>query len=177
MSDSNIGVNIWNLVTSSIGVLGFVSGVWQLVGSQHPETKLAELETTLKDTEALLRSVVEEGLLHPDRHVPHFEFRLTSCGSRSYAVFCNTDRKTIRLRNRADDFREETFIASVAWSKLVAAWFNGLPKAIASLCREVRDLRANICVSVRCRRVYRTVISLSSHPCVYRKPVLKRGCN
>lgn len=79
MSLNGVGANIWNIASGAIGALAFVSCLWTLVQNQHPEIKLAELESTLKDTEALLRSITEEGLLHPVRDVPHFEFHLTSC--------------------------------------------------------------------------------------------------
>ena len=82
MINIDFGVNIWSIVSGVLTIYTLVPCVRALVQSQHPETRLAELDATLKDTEALFRSVVEEGLLHPVRHVPHFEFNLTSCGSR-----------------------------------------------------------------------------------------------
>ena len=72
MPYSDIGVNIFSIISSAIGVYAFVPFVCGIIRDQHPETKLVELQTTLKDTEELFRSVVEEGLLHPVRHVPHF---------------------------------------------------------------------------------------------------------
>lgn len=73
------GLDVWSLISGAIGVFGVLPFIWTYVRSQHPETKLAELDSTLNDTEALLRSVVEEGLLHPVMHVPHFESRLKKC--------------------------------------------------------------------------------------------------
>ena len=70
------GLDTWSVISGAIGVLTVLPFIWAYVRSQHPETKLAELDSTLNDTEALLRSVVEEGLLNPVIHVPHFESRL-----------------------------------------------------------------------------------------------------
>ncbi len=70
------GLDTWSVISGAIGVLTVLPFIWAYVRNQHPETKLAELDSTLNDTESLLRSVVEEGLLHPIMHVPHFESRL-----------------------------------------------------------------------------------------------------
>ena len=70
------GIDTWSLISGTIGVLTALPFIWAIVYNQHPETKLAHLDSTLKDTEVLLRSVVEEGLLHREQHAPHFESNL-----------------------------------------------------------------------------------------------------
>ncbi|TBU39411.1 hypothetical protein BD309DRAFT_432034 [Dichomitus squalens] len=124
---SSAGWNILNVLSGAISILTVVSLIWTLVRDQHPETRMKELESTLKDTEALLRSLVEEGLLDPQRHVPHFESHLTL------------------YRSRADSFREETCIATIDWRRVLKAWFHGLSKRIATLCVQVKKIRAAIC--------------------------------
>nr|VWP01568.1 2-octaprenylphenol hydroxylase (EC (2-polyprenylphenol 6-hydroxylase) [Ganoderma boninense] len=121
------GLDTWSVISGAIGVLTVLPFVWAYVRSQHPETKLAELDSTLNDTEALLRSVIEEGLFHPVGHVPHFESRLRN------------------LRAVADKLRDDTFIASVEWRKLLRAWYDGLTKQISAVCIQVKGVRANIC--------------------------------
>ena len=74
---NNVGADTWNLISGTVGVLTVLPFIWAFVRYQHPETKMAELDSALKDTEALLRSVSEEGLLDPQRHVPHFTSHLT----------------------------------------------------------------------------------------------------
>ena len=79
MSDaSSVGYNTLSIISSILGVLAAIPLISSFVQSQHPETRMRELDSMLKDTEALLRSVVEEGLLDPKRHAPHFEYQLTS---------------------------------------------------------------------------------------------------
>ena len=66
-----------SLVSGALSFLTVATLIWAFVEYQHPEKRMKELESTLKDTEALFRSLVEEGLLDPERHVPHFESHLT----------------------------------------------------------------------------------------------------
>ncbi|KAI1791895.1 hypothetical protein LXA43DRAFT_888437 [Ganoderma leucocontextum] len=132
---NNVGVDTWNLISGTIGVLTVLPFIWAFVRYQHPETKMAELDSTLKDTEALLRSVSEEGLLDPQRHLPHFTSHLT------------------RYRTKAEAFREDTFIVSVSWRKALRAWSHGLSKRIATLCGQVKEVRAEICETSAERRM------------------------
>ncbi|PIL24576.1 hypothetical protein GSI_12460 [Ganoderma sinense ZZ0214-1] len=124
---SNVGIDTWNLISGTIGVLTVLPFIWAFVRYQHPESKMAELESALKDTEALLRSVSEEGLLDPQDHIPHFTSHLT------------------QYRMETEAFREETFIVSVSWRKTLVAWSRGLSKRIAILCEQVKNTRAEIC--------------------------------
>ena len=74
------GLDTWSVISGAIGVLTVIPLICAYIWSQHPETKFAQLDSTLKETENLLRSVVEEGLLDPERHVAHFELQLKKCG-------------------------------------------------------------------------------------------------
>ena len=76
---SNSGIDIWGVISGAVGVLTVLPLFCAYLWSQHPETKFAQLDSTLKDTENLLRSVVEEGLLDPERHAAHFELYLKKC--------------------------------------------------------------------------------------------------
>ncbi|PIL24579.1 hypothetical protein GSI_12463 [Ganoderma sinense ZZ0214-1] len=127
MTTTLSGLDTWSVISGAVGVLTVLPFIWAYARSQHPETKLAELDSTLNDTEALLRSVVEEGLLDPDLHVPHFESRLQ------------------HFRAIADKLRDDTFIASVEWRRLLRAWYDGLTKHISTVCKQVKGVRANIC--------------------------------
>ncbi|TBU23698.1 hypothetical protein BD311DRAFT_730853 [Dichomitus squalens] len=124
---SNVGYNILGVISGVIGVLTAIPLIWRIARSQHPETKMKELESILKDTEGLLHSVVEEGLLDPQRDVPHFEYQLTL------------------YRSRAESFREQTCIVAINWRKVFQAWLQGLSRRIATLCEQVKEIRAEIC--------------------------------
>ncbi|EJF56260.1 hypothetical protein DICSQDRAFT_141370 [Dichomitus squalens LYAD-421 SS1] len=126
-STSSAGWNTLNILSGAISFLTIVSLIWAFVRDQHPETRMKELESTLKDTEALLRSLVEEGLLDHQRHVHHFESHL------------------ILYRSRTESFREETCIAIIDWRKVLKAWLQGLSKRIATLSMQVKQTRAEIC--------------------------------
>ena len=69
----NAATNIYGLIVSAVGVFGVIPLLWVCIRSQLPTTKLRELDETLTDTESLLRSVVEEGLLDLAHDVPHFQ--------------------------------------------------------------------------------------------------------
>ena len=73
------GLDTWSVISGAIGVLTILPLICAYVWTQHPEAKFAQLESTLKETEDLLRSVVEEGLLDPERHAAHFELHLKKC--------------------------------------------------------------------------------------------------
>ncbi|RPD57197.1 hypothetical protein L226DRAFT_536640 [Lentinus tigrinus ALCF2SS1-7] len=122
----NPATNIYGLAVSAIGVFGVVPLIWACVRSQLPTTKLRELDETLTDTESLLRSVVEEGLLDPTQHVPHFQVAIQT------------------FRSATEHFREETYMATDL-SKQLAAWFDGLSRRISVLCAQVKKVRASIC--------------------------------
>nr|VWP01575.1 Uncharacterized protein [Ganoderma boninense] len=124
---SDAGINTWNLISGTIGVVTVLPFIWALVWYQHPESKMAQLESAMKDTDALLRSLLEQGLLDPQRHVPHFTSHLT------------------RYRTKMEAYREETFIVSVSWRKTLVAWARGLSKRIAILCEQVKTVRVEIC--------------------------------
>lgn len=73
------GLDTWSVISGAIGVLTVIPLLCAFIWNQHPENKFAQLDSTLKETESLLRSVVEEGLLDPERHVVHFEQYLKKC--------------------------------------------------------------------------------------------------
>lgn len=69
----NVATNIYGLIASTVGLIAAVPLIWVCIRSQLPMTKLRELDEALTDTESLLRSVVEEGLLDLTHDVPHFQ--------------------------------------------------------------------------------------------------------
>lgn len=74
---SSVGYNTLSIISSILGVFTAIPLIISFVQSQHPETRMRELDSMLKETETLLRSVVEEGLLDPQCDAPHFEYQLT----------------------------------------------------------------------------------------------------
>ena len=81
MSTSNPGVDGFGVFAGVVGVIMAIPFVWSIVRSQLPSARYRKLEETLSDTETLLRSVVEEGLLSSSDDVPHFRRHLTQCVS------------------------------------------------------------------------------------------------
>lgn len=79
MSTSNAGVDGFGVFAGVVGVIMAIPFVWSIVKSQLPPAKYRKLEETLSDTESLLRSVVEEGLLSSSNGVPHFRRHLDQC--------------------------------------------------------------------------------------------------
>ncbi|KAI0691781.1 hypothetical protein C8T65DRAFT_670344 [Cerioporus squamosus] len=127
MSDvDNAATSLYGIIASAIGIVAVVPLIWSCIRNQLPTAKLRELDETLTETESLLRSVVEEGLLDPARDVPHFQAHIQ------------------QFRSSAEHFREETYMATDL-SKQLAAWFDGLSTRISMLSTRVKKVRANIC--------------------------------
>ncbi|RPD57214.1 hypothetical protein L226DRAFT_572571 [Lentinus tigrinus ALCF2SS1-7] len=120
------GSNTFNLISAAIGMLVAIPVVWAIIQSQLPPAKLRRLEETLTETESLLGSVIEEGLLDPMVSVPHFRSQLST------------------FRSSADRLREQTYMATTL-RKQFAAWFGGLSSRLSVLCEQVAGIRARIC--------------------------------
>ncbi|PIL24564.1 hypothetical protein GSI_12448 [Ganoderma sinense ZZ0214-1] len=134
---SNVGIDTWNLISGMIGVLTVLPFIWAFVRYQHPESKMAELESALKDTECLIHSTISLTLPPILRGALSRPLLPLSRGRYRYRYCMKTEA-----------LREETFIVSVSWRKALVAWSQGLSKRISILCGQVKKTRAGICRTI-----------------------------
>ncbi|KAI0669457.1 hypothetical protein C8Q78DRAFT_1080155 [Trametes maxima] len=122
-------LDIWNTV---IGILGFLSLICQLlfciVQSKLPTAKSRVLESTLEETESLLRQCVEEGRLNNSAETAQFH------------------RKLAKLRIRSNDIRVETLCAKTYIDDF-RNMMKGLSRRTQHLCKDVQATRSDISTS------------------------------
>ncbi len=70
--------DIWSTVAGVVGLLTSIPVIYAIVCSQLPSTKLRKLEAALRDTDALLQSVIEEGLLTESSQADYFKQYLST---------------------------------------------------------------------------------------------------
>ncbi|KAI0363591.1 hypothetical protein BV20DRAFT_1057921 [Pilatotrama ljubarskyi] len=118
---SEQGFNIWGLVAGVLGTVGLLPIFWSLIKSQMPSEKLRAVEALLAETEAMLSSGVEEGLL------TYEEFRLMMWTTKS----------------RIDDARAQIY-AATTWKEELRNWRQGLSAKSTVLRGELNKIRAAI---------------------------------
>ncbi|KAI0669475.1 hypothetical protein C8Q78DRAFT_1040155 [Trametes maxima] len=113
----------WDLFVGIIGVLTGIPIAWTLIAMQLPSRKLRDLFDALSETETLLESCVEGGLLR-EHHVLVFQGRLTA------------------LRNRAIETRTQAYARNI--HEEFANWMGGLSSKINRISKDVRDVGSRI---------------------------------
>ena len=64
---SELSFNIWGAVAGVLGTYTVLPFLWSLIKSQMPSGKLAALDALLNETQKLLDSSVQEGLIVEER--------------------------------------------------------------------------------------------------------------
>ncbi|KAI0364015.1 hypothetical protein BV20DRAFT_983451 [Pilatotrama ljubarskyi] len=116
--------DVWDIV---IGVLSIVAGVPLIVRYVHkqlPSKKLQVLLDLLDDTSTLFTSCIEQGLVN-ESAAAEFQTQLT------------------KLRDRGDEVRLEALSAK-SYTDDVVNMVKGLTRKINAVCKDVRELRAEI---------------------------------
>ncbi|OSD01162.1 hypothetical protein PYCCODRAFT_1468852 [Trametes coccinea BRFM310] len=115
----------FDLAVGIIGLLSFPIAIGTLVHTQLPCTWLRELEAIFAETEGLLHTTFEAGLLGPHDIATQFHTRL-------YV-----------LKQDVEDVRVESHSATT-YAQNIKKMLTGLSRRISSLCGEVKKLRADI---------------------------------
>ncbi|KAJ2990121.1 hypothetical protein NUW54_g8572 [Trametes sanguinea] len=115
----------FDLAVGIIGLLSFPIVVGTIIHTQLPCTKLRELEATFAETEGLLHTSFEAGLLGPHDVASQLHTRLDM------------------LKQDVEDARVESHCATT-YAQNVKKMLTGLSRRIRSLLGEVKKLRADI---------------------------------
>ncbi|KAH9888339.1 hypothetical protein C8Q73DRAFT_709846 [Cubamyces lactineus] len=118
---SELGFNIWGAVAGVLGTFTIIPFVWGLFKSQMPSGKLAALDALLNQTQKLLDTSVQEGLIMEER----FRFMMRT------------------TRKRIDKVRAEIYGAHSLKEDL-RNWRKGLSTRCSLLCEELDVIRASI---------------------------------
>ncbi|CDO69428.1 hypothetical protein BN946_scf184791.g23 [Trametes cinnabarina] len=132
---SERGLNIWGVIGSVLGlILAIIPAALWIVQRQMPSKNLHALDALLQETEQLLSSAVDDGL------IAHEEFRpvmWTACLGRT--------------KYRIDKLRAQGYAIN-SWKDEYHNWKNGLTKRAIVLCHELNKIRATIAQSSSERR-------------------------
>ncbi|KAI0828173.1 hypothetical protein BC628DRAFT_97751 [Trametes gibbosa] len=123
---SDLGFNIWGVVTGAIGLLSLLPAAW--IYSQFPSRKLRVLELIMDDTVALFSKGLEAGL-HTHKDDLH--------------VFSSS---IWVIDQRIDDMRSKV-IALSTWRAQLRGWWDGVSGDIDRLHNNVNWLRAQLSAS------------------------------
>ncbi|KAI1790372.1 hypothetical protein LXA43DRAFT_512133 [Ganoderma leucocontextum] len=133
--------NVWGFIS---GALGLVPLVLALVYHQLPSTIFRDLDGTLQETESLLSSSLDRGLIPDSKSALQFM---------QYAE---------QLRDRAECVRPEVYRAKTYWQQL-KGMVSGLTRKISVLSNDILDLRAEISTtSSRERKRLREEVELAT---------------
>ena len=149
------GPDIWDIISGVLGLaMPFVA---RSVYHQFPSYKFRTLDDTLRETESLLSSSLEDGLVpdggvaakfmeRAERYVPLpvllFSWISVIADCPSYSPIPG------RLRDRTERVRPEVYLAKTNWQQLKGIG-SGLTKMLSMLSDDVLTLRAEISVSPR----------------------------
>ena len=136
--------NIIGVVGSAISILSAAITVW-LLYCRLPRSKLQSLESLLSETEKLLNSAVQEGIVDGVT-LCQFHERLflyvssVRCGVISILTHCGS------IKGLVHNIRAEVYNTHNAWQD-VKNWWKGLSLRMSKVCSDMRALRAEISVS------------------------------
>ncbi|KAI0700982.1 hypothetical protein C8T65DRAFT_278566 [Cerioporus squamosus] len=125
---SGMGYEMFGFVISVVSTAFFIPKICGWVKSSMPSAKMSALDALLFETEALLRSALEEGTIDYGQYDRNFRSRIWVA------------------KASADQFRAEIYTMRGQWHEL-RCWLEGMSRRISAVMDSLYKVRAQVAVS------------------------------